>query len=481
MLSKYVAIFLFGLFGCGGESQNNSQIQEAWHVSSDPIVMIRGDMYQLDLASLPLTGEVAKAPWSGYYWPSYKGGIAYRWQLGYDQAGFDYDVLTTEQAKALNENQDLAMILSPAEKYDLLNNDYQFTTVKAEKDRTRILFALDNQLDIPTWEGLCHAWAPATLDLSNPAPVALTNEDGVSIPFGSSDVKALITLATHDAMMANELTSQMSGLRCNLNFEDLYRVERVAERMVQEIESLPEIKRDAVVVILNESRSQIEKLDLYYFSFQVNWLLDRLAYSYIDNSIDYKLDEFREDLKRNGPQSLACRDVNAGSFHLILTNLLGQQGKGFIVDMTRDLEVWNQPVVSFQSDVVQTYAFEDFDTLKTELNLPLERQMNPAATSAVLVQTELQVVSEIGPQFAMSETNNLMSLYYEYYLELDKDGLIVGGTWVESEFFNSGARPDFLWTSTVPDFVGQDSLTGAIFRASVACAKGKPLANSECL
>jgi hypothetical protein len=42
-----------------------------------------------------------------------------------------------------------------------------------------------------------------------------------------------------------------------------------------------------------------------------------------------------------------CRDWNPGSMHVILTNFLGLQQRGFVEDRTFDLQVWNQPVQGF--------------------------------------------------------------------------------------------------------------------------------------
>jgi hypothetical protein len=44
----------------------------------------------------------------------------------------------------------------------------------------------------------------------------------------------------------------------------------------------------------------------------------------------------------------ACKDTNAGSFHVVVTNLLGLQGRSFVEDRTYDYEVWNQPVRSYK-------------------------------------------------------------------------------------------------------------------------------------
>ena len=47
--------------------------------------------------------------------------------------------------------------------------------------------------DEPAWAGYCHGWAPAANRFEEPLPVTVRNADGVEIPFGSSDVKALLT------------------------------------------------------------------------------------------------------------------------------------------------------------------------------------------------------------------------------------------------------------------------------------------------
>lgn len=61
----------------------------------------------------------------------------------------------------------------------------------------------------------------------------------------------------------------------------------------------------------------------------------------------------------------ACADINAGSFHVIVANMLGTAKlvgyermnfalayfttQGFVGDRDRGVEVWNQPIYSFQT------------------------------------------------------------------------------------------------------------------------------------
>ena len=53
-----------------------------------------------------------------------------------------------------------------------------------------------------------------------------------------------------------------------------------------------------------------------------------------------------------------CRDLNAGAFHVAMTNLLGLQGRGFVEDRTFDYEVWNQPVKSYEVHTMEEISIE---------------------------------------------------------------------------------------------------------------------------
>ena len=339
------------------------------------------------------------------------------------------------------------------------------------------MLTFDGSVEIPTWEGLCHAWAPATLALENPAPVELTNPNGLKVPFGSSDIKALIVLETHKAMMNNTVDSKMSGLRCNIDFADVRSVAYFAQDMDEKIKALTDLTRANIKTILQDTKANLDGLNLYYLKFQIQWMLDKLAYGNLEDANPYTLAQFKDELNRRGEQSLACRDVNAGSFHLVMANLIGKQGKGFIIDMTRDLEVWNQPVVSYQSEILATYQFEDLENLKQELDLPPERQMSPVTHKVVKVRTDMKIVSEISPVFEKSTDNNLISIIYEYYLEIDREGLIVGGTWIDQPYGSGRDRPDFLWTSEVPDLEKMETPIARIYQAAASCARGEAVAS----
>ena len=142
--------------------QETSHLKEAWDKRNKPEHM--SDKYFRKLDLLPSSGTVEK-PWSGDYWPSYKGGISYRWKarnLSFDEK-VAYKIPTASGIHKLNIST-----LSPSEKYDLYMEDMSFPTTLAERARTNILKSIKSSdsyipgFEIDAWEGLCHAWAPAT-------------------------------------------------------------------------------------------------------------------------------------------------------------------------------------------------------------------------------------------------------------------------------------------------------------------------------
>ncbi len=100
--------------------------------------------------------------------------------------------------------------MSPAEKLDVFSGRYDYPTVRSEWQRT--------SPDDATWEGLCHGWAPASMFYKQPNPVKLTNSDGIVVPFGSSDIKALLTyfVGTYDEAFS---TSSYLAQRCNYDLD----------------------------------------------------------------------------------------------------------------------------------------------------------------------------------------------------------------------------------------------------------------------
>jgi hypothetical protein len=169
-----------------------------WNAVNDPAIMDENFVY--DFARLPLKAELAERPWSETYWPSQQGSINLRWNLK-EPDGFGYASPTKEQAQRMTLEE--LKTLAPSEKYDLLMGRYDYPL---KREVTGIATPRARE-----WSGLCDGWAIAALHYREPAPVTLTNPDGIAIPFGSSDVKGLMSY--HAARHFETRTKQV-GTRC---------------------------------------------------------------------------------------------------------------------------------------------------------------------------------------------------------------------------------------------------------------------------
>ncbi len=176
-------------------------IDRAWQGISDPLRM--SSAFNRDFASLPLSGDASDPQkyWSSDYWARNKGGINYRWNAA-RPTGFNLVSPTKEQAMTMT-TAELAS-LSPSEKWDLFNGRYDYPLKKRIAS-----YASPSR---PSWEGICDGWAGAALNHDEPKSITVANPDGIQIPFGSSDIKGLLSW-----YYAREWAGgyAMMGRRCN--------------------------------------------------------------------------------------------------------------------------------------------------------------------------------------------------------------------------------------------------------------------------
>jgi hypothetical protein len=336
-----------------------------WNHANDPATW--STQYNYDFASLPLTGKVeGHQPWSDTYWPSNQAGIAARWNWP-GQNGFKYKTFSEAQVRAMSLD-DLAK-LSPAEKYDIFMGHFDYPTVKVIRDNTSV--------HAQYWAGICHGWSPAAINFAEPAPVTLAGPSGITVPFGSDDVKALLDQYYAD----NGPATTFLGEKCQAG----------------------------------EGGS----------------IFNRIGSAFLNNSD-------------------ACEDVNAGALHIILTNELGIKHQGFVADVDRWREVWNQPIYGFTSHVTGSRA--------------PQKDAAPGTVREVIVHTDMQYADELDKP-SWSPVVGTPSFkegveHYDYSLELDANGRILGGQWITEN------RPDFLWTSPRLQFTGYMSGINAIYRSA---------------
>jgi hypothetical protein len=348
------SLIMFLAASCGTSPyETASSIKEGWNPDNDPNNI--STTWERKLTSLPVNGGTS-TPWTDSYWPSNRAGVAQRWQTS-GSNNFTYGTYSKAQLQTMTSAQ--IGKLSPAEKFDILRGNYNYPVVAFERGRTSPSNA--------SWEGICHGWAAASLAFKEPKPVNVTNAHGISIPFGSADIKAMLS---HYTAMYSPTGPKAVGVRC---FEDI----------------------------------------------------------------------------NGGSSGSACKDVNAGAFHLAITNKLGLEQTGVVVDVTTSSEVWNQPVYKYSSQI-----------------LGYQNPSNTAAPGTVRearIKTTIWYTVEISPKWEKvgEAATPVQSREYTYRVELNAADEIIGGEWT------GGGWPDVLWIQNHGNFLTSYAKLNSLYEASV--------------
>ena len=465
-MKKLIVIAVFAT-ACGGAIDNDASQatadDEAWSAAGNPALFSKGLEYRLDV--LPAQGEAKVIPWTGSYWPTANDNINYRW----DGAGSDSAAMKYQKAFGGTNVEDMV-----SKNHGIDSVDGKACTANSQCDSSQGEICAKRTGKtagkcIPTWWGICHGWTPASILFPEPKHAVVKN----GVTFKVNDLKALASLA-HD-----RTTSKFVSLRCDTG------------------------------------RASGMEFDKY-----------------------------------GRPVDEACRDSNAGTYHVLLANYLGKMGKAFAEDRTQDAEVWNQPlrgykvlekravtaqeanrligvgieggtitsktaapakgawvqlgsfaVTAGQSWQVKMSGTGDADlyvqfgaaptatayacrpytngsiedcsgtvpagatalfvgvngytaaNVKVDVgvggSVPTAYVFNRNAKKLVYVKADVQYISEESPESDGYMTPHIDDFTqtdsYEYVLELDANGRIIGGEWVGE---SKQAHPDFLWLPT---------------------------------
>lgn len=141
-----------------------------------------------------LYGAANFRPWNGSYWPTQKGMLAHR----YNDPGFPNSKTWSVNRAYWEAAPGSSLVasgrieaLSPAEKYDLLVGDSNWTLTRAMWEKgTKPAERWGN---VPGWFGICHGWSAAN-HMRTPEPQNMVNAvgaEGHTITFYPNDIKAL--------------------------------------------------------------------------------------------------------------------------------------------------------------------------------------------------------------------------------------------------------------------------------------------------
>ncbi len=173
--------------------------------------------------------------------------------------------------------------------------------------------------------------------------------------------------------------------------------------------------------------------------------------------------------------SSRCFDNNPATWHLAVVNQIGLSQRSFVLDVTYDYEVWNQPVYSYRYRYFNPQLMQYVNTL-SEATVNMRRfsndkfsQYRSSATHSVVgIAMEVSYLVETKPSHAKVDTpanDAITTVTYYYDLELDSKDTIIGGEWYQN------AHPDFLWTP-VPN---QQARTQYDYLATGAWQSNRPM------
>lgn len=143
----------------------------------------------------------------------------------------------------------------------------------------------------------------------------------------------------------------------------------------------------------------------------------------------------------------ACEDMDPAAFHVLITNFIGKLNKSFIVDIDPWNEVWNHVPKAYEFDIYEEYKPFEYSTPGTAKVLWVGMKVIYAGAIAPFFEPV------IGHKQGYYIDNN-----YQYELDLDKQGNIIGGKWI------SDLRPDFIWTRKREEFTGYWQAINKIYK-----------------
>lgn len=356
---------------------------EKWNTQNSPTVFTANLEYKLD--ALPKEGRSERTPWPDTYWPTYEDSINSRWQVSYGEATLD--------------------TLSPAEKYDMAFNgwkpDEAFLKLKP--------YSSGNCAD-KSWDKEYYAkLGPAAKYVSdykgNDKARNGIDDDGDGSTDECDDRDGVETWwgLCHAWVPAAILTDepQKAVVHNGVKFE------------VADMKALMQMMHDRSNAVLVGGRCNDK--------------------------------EVKRDDKTGRILADQCRDVNPGTYHVIMANYLGVMKRAIAEDRTYDYQVWNQPILGWRVNDMKEVT--DKEAMKL-LGLPdtvTKYPHNPDAKKIFEVRATTQYITESYPgtePLVPSIDDYTREDDYHYLLEVDKNGKIIGGEWLGESHTN---HPDFLW------------------------------------
>ena len=403
--------------GIATDKEDVIETMKSWVINSSDTV--EGGFYtrldQIQNANL-MTAKTKDQPWSSTYWPDRVGGVATHYRIidhnmsmlfsktdknhkrfsrRHNKRWADYAKLTTDEIG----------VLSPAEKYDLLVGDKDFTFTRRVWDG--ILRQDKAYGGLAMWSGICNGWTSSSIELNRPRRTVYAKApDGKTIPFYPDDLKALASvLWAHnriqgDWVMSDGTPSMVNyGMRCD--------------------QKKPSRKNGQILAM--------------------------------------KEGEY-------GRTPDECRDLNPGVWHLSIVNRIGAQGKGFVMDKDYNKTINNHVVYGYEYEYYQPRTGKEGSLNDSKLELsqykddPFAQYRHPRAKYVVGIKMKVRYMGSdltVDGKSTDDESDDRTDVMrVKYDLELSEDHTIVGGQWrintkqretIVGYAFQKPRFPDFIW------------------------------------
>jgi subtilisin-like proprotein convertase family protein len=363
-----------------------AKLPEKWDTTNAPTNFASNLEYKL--ANLPKEGASERVPWPDTYWPTYEDSINARWQVS-------YGAVTKDK-------------LSPAEKYDLAFNGWQASDAFLKLKP----YSSDNCAS--------KGWDKAYYEQLGPVAKWVAQNKGNWDSHNGLD---------DDGDGQTDECDDRDGVETWWGLCHAW----VPAAILQEEPLNP----------VTENGVRFEVSDIKALLIAVH---DPSSAKMLGGRCNDK--EVKKDEKTGRILASQCRDLNAGTYHVIMANYLGMQKRAIAEDRTYDYQVWNQPIRGWKVDSIKEITKADAIKL---LKLPATTTAYAYNTSAkkfweVRATTSYITESQASTEnFADSVDNFTRTDQYHYVLELDGYGKIIGGEWTAETQTN---YPDFLWLPT---------------------------------
>lgn len=301
-----------------------------------------------------------------------------------------------------------ALRLVKTDKYNTIEEAMPEAIENAVADSENYVLKKKNNL-IAWWEGICHGWATAATRVVRPRKsVDIRLPDGRNLKFYPTDIKALVSLLWANSLIQdNKFLDQdgnnigggviSQGLRCNL---------------------------------------KSPKKDIW----------GRLY--------DSEPDPFSKDHKPR------CVGIHPAKWHLGLVNLIGKQGRSFVVERKVGEAVDNHPIFKYKMRYFNPYNGKRYKNMDRNIERISDEDQfkqfrHPYSKFVVGVELEFFYVNWVRPNRYITDHEGVDKITKKkvfYDLELGPDMNIVGGQWrakkvglAESSEALNHDQPDFFW------------------------------------